>query len=64
MVEPAYIAFDGKGGGEFAFGKLYVLLNQPESLGVLGSLALRMITWVLGFFGYLAGSHIRPSPET
>jgi len=64
IVQATFPAPGGVGGGEFAFGKLYVLLNQPESLGVLGSLALRMITWVLGFFGYLAGSHIRPSPET
>lgn len=51
----------GVGGGEFAFGQLYVLLGRPEQYGVFGSLALRATTWVVGLIGFLIGSQLRPS---
>jgi uncharacterized membrane protein YbhN (UPF0104 family) len=62
IAQAIFPAPGGVGGGEFAFGKLYVLLGRDESLGVLGSLALRMTTWIVGFAGYMIGTQIRPSP--
>lgn len=50
----------GVGGSEYGFGKLYRLLGKPESLGVLASLAWRVIQWVLGLAGYVA--YLRMSP--
>jgi hypothetical protein len=43
----------GVGGGEYGFGKLYVLLGYPEANGILGSLSQRIISWLLGLVGYL-----------
>jgi uncharacterized protein (TIRG00374 family) len=52
----------GIGGGELVFGKLYTMIGHVESIGVFGSLALRVTTWVVGFAGYLIGTNTRPSP--
>jgi uncharacterized membrane protein YbhN (UPF0104 family) len=43
----------GVGAGEYIFGKLYELVGYPVANGVLMTLAYRVITWVLGFAGYL-----------
>jgi len=61
IAQALFPAPGGVGGGEFVFGKLYRLLGRDESLGVLGSLALRMTAWIVGFVGYLIGSQIPPS---
>lgn len=53
VVQAVFPAPGGVGGGEFGFGKLYALLGQPESMGILASLALRMISWGLGVVGYI-----------
>ena len=52
VVQAVFPSPGGVGGGEFGFGKLYELLGRPGSLGVLGSLAMRMISWGLGSVGY------------
>jgi uncharacterized protein (TIRG00374 family) len=43
----------GVGAGEYSYGKLYALVRRPEATGVLGSLALLVVTWGLGLVGYL-----------
>ena len=49
------------GGGEFGYGKLYALLGRPAALGVLASLAQRLLTWVLGLAGYLLYLRMKPA---
>jgi uncharacterized membrane protein YbhN (UPF0104 family) len=49
----------GAGGGEWGFGKLYVLFGASEASGVLGSLVLRVLGWVLGLAGYLVYLRMR-----
>jgi uncharacterized membrane protein YbhN (UPF0104 family) len=43
----------GLGGGEFGFAQMYALVGKPEAQGVLGSLAVRVITWALCLAGWL-----------
>ncbi|HEY7312141.1 MAG TPA: lysylphosphatidylglycerol synthase transmembrane domain-containing protein [Gemmataceae bacterium] len=43
----------GAGGGEWGFSKLYEVFGGSEVNGALGSLVLRVITWVSGLVGYL-----------
>jgi uncharacterized membrane protein YbhN (UPF0104 family) len=52
LIIPAGLLFQavfpspgGVGGGEYGFGQLYALLGKPAAQGVLGSLAVRAITW-------------------
>jgi uncharacterized protein (TIRG00374 family) len=42
----------GAGGGEWAFGTLYVLFGAAESNGVLASLVRRLLEWSVGLAGY------------
>jgi uncharacterized membrane protein YbhN (UPF0104 family) len=42
----------GAGGGEWAFGALYVLFGAAEANGVLASLVRRVLEWSLGLAGY------------
>ncbi|MFN4259079.1 MAG: lysylphosphatidylglycerol synthase transmembrane domain-containing protein [Gemmataceae bacterium] len=51
----------GVGGAEMAYGWLYTLVGKLAAFGVLGSLAQRMIMWVLAFAGYLVYLRMRPS---
>jgi hypothetical protein len=43
------------------FGWLYELIGYAGSKGVLMSLVYRVITWILGFIGYLAYLQMRPA---
>jgi uncharacterized protein (TIRG00374 family) len=61
VVQAVFPAPGGVGGGEFGFGKLYVVLRRPEALGVLGSLTLRMISWALGLIGYAIYLQMKPT---
>lgn len=49
----------GVGGGEAIFGYLYTLVDRPETSGVIGRLALRMLEWTLGLCGYVAYLRMR-----
>jgi uncharacterized membrane protein YbhN (UPF0104 family) len=52
----------GVGGGEYGFGQLYAMLGKPEAQGVLGSLAVRAITWgvcLCGGLVYLVARSVR-----
>lgn len=51
----------GVGGGEYVFGKLYQLIGYPAANGVLMTLVYRVITWVLGFVGYLVYLQMKPA---
>lgn len=51
----------GVGGGEYVFGKLYQLVGYPDANGVLMTLVYRVITWVLGFVGYLVYLQMKPA---
>ncbi len=42
----------GAGGGEWAFGTLYVLFGAAEANGVLASLVRRLLEWTIGLVGY------------
>jgi hypothetical protein len=54
----------GAGIGELGFGGLYSWLGCPPVSGVLGSLVQRVITWVLGLFGYLVYLRMKPRLAT
>jgi uncharacterized protein (TIRG00374 family) len=51
----------GAGAGEYGFGKLYQYFagDAAESNGVLGSLVQRVVTWLVGLFGYLLYLRLR-----
>jgi hypothetical protein len=42
----------GAGGGEWGFAALYVLFHAPGANGVLASLVVRILSWILGAAGY------------
>jgi len=67
VVRALFPAPGGAGGAEFGFGKLYQLAGRPETVGILGSLALLVLAWVLGACAYGVGMAMRPTmapPET
>lgn len=51
----------GIGVGEAFYGWLYEQLKRPGVAGVFGSLAQRVITWILGFIGYLVYLRMKPA---
>jgi uncharacterized protein (TIRG00374 family) len=51
----------GVGAAEYGFGALYQLINFTFAAGTLGSLVQRVITWVLGFLGYLVYLRMKSS---
>jgi uncharacterized membrane protein YbhN (UPF0104 family) len=62
-IQALFPAPGGVGGGEWSFGNLYKLVGQPEAAGVLGSLALRVITCGLSLVGYIVCLQMRPTPQ-
>jgi uncharacterized protein (TIRG00374 family) len=60
-IEALFPAPGGVGGGEFGYGKLYRLIGRPEALGVLASLARRMMQWIVGLIGYGVYLRLKPS---
>ena len=54
----------GIGGAEFGYGTLYDLIGFRFADGVLGSLGLRIISWVLGLVGYVVYLRSSPSERT
>jgi uncharacterized membrane protein YbhN (UPF0104 family) len=59
-IQAGFPAPGGVGGGEYAFGALYKLVNYPEANGVLGALVQRVITWVVALGGYAVYLRMRP----
>jgi uncharacterized membrane protein YbhN (UPF0104 family) len=54
MVIQAMPLFPGGAGiGELGFGLLYGWLGASEASGVLGSLVMRVNTWIIGLIGYV-----------
>jgi uncharacterized protein (TIRG00374 family) len=53
----------GAGIGEAGFGGLYALLGCAPALGVLGSLVLRVINWMLSLTGYLVYLWSKPAVQ-
>jgi glycosyltransferase 2 family protein len=54
MTVSAFIPLPGGiGVGEVAYGRLYKILGKPEVNGVVGCMSQRVITYTLGFIGYL-----------
>lgn len=60
-IQAGFPAPGGVGGGEYAFGALYKLVNYQEANGVLGALVQRMITWAVALGGYVVYLRMRPS---
>jgi uncharacterized protein (TIRG00374 family) len=60
-VEAIPFSFGGLGVGEVAYGKLYSGIGFAFDRGVLGCLTMRVITWVLGFAGYLVYLRMKPA---
>jgi uncharacterized protein (TIRG00374 family) len=60
-IQAGFPAPGGVGGGEYAFGALYKLVEYPESSGVLAALVQRVITWVVALGGYVVYLRMRPS---
>jgi len=50
----------GLGLGEWGFGAMYDRMHCASSLGVLGSLVYRVISWTLGLSGYLVYLRMKP----
>jgi uncharacterized protein (TIRG00374 family) len=68
MIVPVGMTFQasiptpgGMGAGELGFGALYYLIHFPKSEGIMASIVQRVITWVLGFIGYMVYLRLRPS---
>jgi uncharacterized membrane protein YbhN (UPF0104 family) len=53
VVKAIFPAPGGAGGGELFYGTLYGWTDRPEALGVLGSLAILALAWLLGLIAYL-----------
>jgi glycosyltransferase 2 family protein len=64
VVRALFPAPGGAGGAEFGFGKLYELAGRPATVGILGSLALLVLAWVLGAVAYVIGMAMRPTKST
>jgi len=60
-IQAGFPAPGGVGGGEYAFGALYKLVNYPEANGVLGALVQRVITWGVALGGYIVYLRMRPA---
>jgi uncharacterized membrane protein YbhN (UPF0104 family) len=61
-VQAGFPTPGGAGAGEAAFGWLYHdVLGRSAALGVLASLAQRVLSWVLGLAGYIAYLRTRPA---
>jgi hypothetical protein len=60
-IQAGFPAPGGVGGGEYAYGALYKLVNFPEANGVLGSLVQRVMTWAVALGGYIVYLRMRPS---
>jgi len=60
-IQAGFPAPGGVGGGEYAFGALYKLVNYPEVNGVLGALVQRVITWAVALGGFVVYLRMRPS---
>ncbi len=54
----------GIGAGEVCFGALYRLIGYVAAHGVLACLVYRMITWGLGWVGYLVYLRMRPALQS
>ncbi len=52
-VKALFPAPGGAGGGEFVYGTLYDWTGRPEALGVLGSLAVLALAWIIGLIAYV-----------
>lgn len=52
-VKAIFPAPGGAGGGELIYGTLYGWTGRPETLGVLGSLAVLALAWILGLVAYM-----------
>jgi len=60
-IQAGFPAPGGVGGGEYAFGALYKLVDYPEANGVLAALVQRVITWAVALGGYVVYLRMRPS---
>ena len=54
----------GIGGGEVAFGELYVLMNYPYTSGLLASLVSCVISWLFGLVGYVVFLNMKTGHDT
>jgi len=62
LVIQAVPGFPGGAGiGELGCGALYAVFNCPEANGVLASLMIRLISWIVGVFGYLVYLRMKAS---
>jgi uncharacterized membrane protein YbhN (UPF0104 family) len=63
LVIQAVPGFPGGAGiGELGCGALYAVFNCPQANGVLASLVVRLISWVVGVFGYLVYLRMAAAP--
>jgi uncharacterized protein (TIRG00374 family) len=60
-IQAGFPAPGGVGGGEYAFGALYKLVDYPEATGVLAALVQRVITWIVALGGFAVYLRMRPS---
>lgn len=54
----------GAGGGEWGFSKLYEVFGGTEVNGALGSLVMRLLTWISGLVGCLVYLRMNTSTST
>jgi len=63
-VQAFFPAPGGIGGGEFVFGRLYVLLGFSETAGFFGSMGQRLLTWAIGAVGFVVYSFMKKELPT
>jgi uncharacterized membrane protein YbhN (UPF0104 family) len=63
VVKAIFPAPGGAGGGELIYGTLYGWTDRPEALGVLGSLAVLALAWLLGMVAYIVAVKMKTPKE-
>lgn len=54
----------GAGIGEAGFGTLYVWFGSSMTIGILGSLVMRALTWVFAVSGFFVAQRLQPAAAT
>lgn len=61
VVKAVFPAPGGAGGSEWSFGKLYEMAGAAPSLGILASLVVLALNWLLGLAAYLIALQLGPT---
>jgi hypothetical protein len=62
IIQAAPLFPGGAGIGEAGFGGLYVWFGSVAAVAVLGSLVMRVLTWVFAITGFFIAQRLQPAP--